>query len=95
MPRKGHSLYALRQVQAAKNIREVCREDRRVAAGVLQLEAALHGSEDRHEDDAPAAPKNPTSRVGDLWFCGQHRIHSPQRTRRSPLSSRPVSWPAW
>src|SRR5262249_5732728 len=37
-------------------------------------ELLLAGDESPHEDDAPPAPENPTSRIGDLWLCGPHRI---------------------
>jgi hypothetical protein len=37
-------------------------------------ELLLADAESRHEDDAPAAPENPASRVGDLWLRGSHRI---------------------
>src|SRR5262249_41701675 len=37
-------------------------------------ELLLAGDESPHEDDAPAVPANPASRVGDLWLCGSHRI---------------------
>src|SRR5258706_13903175 len=37
-------------------------------------ELLLADSEDAHEDDAPAAPENPTSRAGDVWLCGKHRV---------------------
>jgi DNA modification methylase len=31
-------------------------------------------TEDEEADAAPPLPENPTSRVGDLWICGSHRV---------------------
>jgi hypothetical protein len=45
MPRKGHTeeqiIYALRQAEAGKKIGDICRELGSLAAGLLQLEAAV------------------------------------------------------
>src|SRR5262249_50367433 len=45
-------------------------------------ELLLAGDDRPHEDDAPPAPENPTSRVGDLWLCGSHRITVRRRDER-------------
>jgi DNA modification methylase len=37
-------------------------------------ELLLADAESSDEDDAPAAPENSASTVGDLWLCGKHRI---------------------
>jgi len=41
----------------------------------LQLDRLLRGTKGRTDpDDAPAAPARPTSRHGDVWLLGRHRI---------------------
>ena len=40
-----------------------------------ELDALLgHGQADPREEETPAVPDEPVSRVGDLWLLGQHRL---------------------
>ena len=50
------------------------------------VELLLAHSEDPHEDDAPAPPENPASRVGDLWLCGRRRINRPKDSNSNSVS---------
>src|SRR5690349_20243346 len=39
-----------------------------------ELDDLLAMPDEAKADETPALPENPTSRPGDLWLCGKHRV---------------------
>lgn len=52
-------------------------------AGRAEADAATAGQEG--EDDAPTAPQKPTTKVGDLWILGEHRLLCGNSTVRADV----------
>ncbi len=46
-----------------------------------EIDDLLPMAEEARAEVAPPPPKNPVSRLGDLWLCGKHRVLSGDATR--------------
>jgi hypothetical protein len=46
-----------------------------------EIDSLLALEDDERANASPPVPENPVSRVGDLWFCGKHRLLCGDATR--------------